>query len=664
MIYDGGKGEFSRPLFRGVTAINCFFRFFFIVFFSILTANAIDITVHNKTDMAMNLRFYYYHPVDKGSVVQVASDQFGLGEHAKQKKSRPDKKLRKKFPWPFYYDRYLVVSQGNLPDSINALEWEQYAKVAVGDVDTALALFSFYIIETARGSIQLVTLPSYLMRPARKAADFLRNAAFDKVREVVAKSPYAQRSVSIRRGDDLADQEKIFIEKRLTSVVVPAIKKMCGSSIDGTITIGNAPRIAFCFSGGGFRAMIATMGWMLGAQETGLLDCVTYTSALSGSTWFLFPWVYLGAQSIENFRERVVKITDVPFPNPLTPVDIENIVKYAFLIKMLCQQNISSVDFYGALLANKLFFDLPSAKRQGILISDFEKRINDARCPLPIGTVVEASSLGDYRWLEVTPYEVGGQFLQGYVPSWAFGGIFKNGSLKKGTTLGGLHIGYLMGIFGSAYCANFKEIIEEKKNAISVSFIKDILRESLQDTPVGKNRAWPAMVRNPSYKAEGMPFSRKKNLKLVDAGLAFNLPVPPLMRSVRKVDIIIIGDASAGLDSGAGELRKVIEYMKAHNIKFPDIDLTDVHKKPINIFKSSGPSIPVIVYMPLCPNSGYSSFDVFEATKDGYCGTFNFHYTRDQVHELSGLAQYNMKSSIDQIRQVICDVIRVKKTSK
>ena len=38
-------------------------------------------------------------------------------------------------------------------------------------------------------------------------------------------------------------------------------------------------------SGGGFRAMIAYAGAMKALAQTGLMDCITYVAALSGSSW-------------------------------------------------------------------------------------------------------------------------------------------------------------------------------------------------------------------------------------------------------------------------------------------------------------------------------------------------------------------------------------------
>lgn len=48
-----------------------------------------------------------------------------------------------------------------------------------------------------------------------------------------------------------------------------------------------------CFSGGGNRSAVATLGQLRGLSETGMLDRVKYISSVSGGTWGAAPWVFL-----------------------------------------------------------------------------------------------------------------------------------------------------------------------------------------------------------------------------------------------------------------------------------------------------------------------------------------------------------------------------------
>lgn len=66
--------------------------------------------------------------------------------------------------------------------------------------------------------------------------------------------------------------------------------------------------------------------------------------------------------------------------------------------------------------------------------------------------------------------------------------------------------------------------------------------------------------------------------------------------------------------------------------------------------------VPTIIYLPLLRNDSFSpSFCPREnaLTKGGYCSTFNFNYTKEQVMELSGLTHANIKDSMPQILQCI-----------
>lgn len=54
---------------------------------------------------------------------------------------------------------------------------------------------------------------------------------------------------------------------------------------EARLTVRWRARQGQCLSGGGVRAMIASLGALLAAEELGVLDCCSYTSALSGGAW-------------------------------------------------------------------------------------------------------------------------------------------------------------------------------------------------------------------------------------------------------------------------------------------------------------------------------------------------------------------------------------------
>ena len=94
-------------------------------------------------------------------------------------------------------------------------------------------------------------------------------------------------------------------------------------------------------------------------------------------------------------------------------------------------------------------------------------------------------------------------------------------------------------------------------------------------------------------------------------------------------------------------------------MKFPPIDFDNSYSKICTVYRDENdPSCPIVIYLPLKTNPGYSDFDPQENQRaGGYCSTFNFSMTREQVEELSGLTQYNLTQSLDIIKETIMDVM-------
>ncbi|MDA1093379.1 MAG: hypothetical protein O3A25_08970 [Acidobacteria bacterium] len=70
------------------------------------------------------------------------------------------------------------------------------------------------------------------------------------------------------------------------------------------------PQTAVCFSGGGTRSMVATIGQLRGLVALGALDQIGYLSCVSGSAWAAVPFLYA-----RDGRERLGRVTP---PDALT----------------------------------------------------------------------------------------------------------------------------------------------------------------------------------------------------------------------------------------------------------------------------------------------------------------------------------------------------------
>ncbi|KAJ2748315.1 hypothetical protein IWQ56_007495, partial [Coemansia nantahalensis] len=95
--------------------------------------------------------------------------------------------------------------------------------------------------------------------------------------------PGLSKAATIRIGHAISDSEAAFQATRAEAIRsdfaefigVPA------ASIDPR----DIPIIGVAGSGGGFRAMVATLGSYRTMREAGLAQCVMYDAAVSGSSW-------------------------------------------------------------------------------------------------------------------------------------------------------------------------------------------------------------------------------------------------------------------------------------------------------------------------------------------------------------------------------------------
>lgn len=252
------------------------------------------------------------------------------------------------------------------------------------------------------------------------------------------------------------------------------------------------PRIAICASGGGFRAMITTGGFLDGLEKSGLLDTVLYSAVLSGSTWVTVPRA-LGVSSktcLDTYKKYaklevgnlIGKSGDVhllPQNKILLDHGLYNErqdIEDNIMRKFYGGQLIDATDIYGsAIVAHQVcaMFDDPSfyknslqpsyypQPRQRLFLSQAREYLESDTLPFPIplataaaettgktltGNIMEGfKGLFGYgnafeeslQWFEFSPYEVGTFYLDkdrgkgAYVPTWAFGRNYEVAHKKK-----------------------------------------------------------------------------------------------------------------------------------------------------------------------------------------------------------------------------------------
>jgi len=498
----------------------------------------------------------------------------------------------------------------------------------------------------------------------------------------ITQNPYKNLKATVRCGDPICQSELSFRDKRFP-LIKEAQEKMLSMSLDPEDVL----EIGFSMSGGGWRAMLCSVGSCSGANKIGLLNCVMHVAGLSGSTWFIAPWVYSGMH-IEAYRERVIKVAsegiDLQTFDEITPLVDSVLIKFAF------SEPLNIIDLYGGLLANSLFRGLKGDPHCAY-VSEQIANVMSGRFPLPVYTATLGERMKDEFWFEFTPFEVGCRWLNAYVPTWAFGRHFKRGLSKDYAPE--QSAGFLCAIFGSAFAADLEDLYEIIIDGLEAptfmgyipfgeqifDAIKKVF-EKLAYTDFGDLRIAWARVPNFVYKMHGMPHNSYKELKLVDAGLDFNNPAFVTYRKPPygdAPDIIFIFDAGAGV--AFEELQMLVDYAKYHGLKFPNIEPCEVDKHIISIFKDDDDiEVPVVVYMPrlnglsLLTRNNYKGwydyyldlldgFDIEQACNSGFAETFNFDYTPKEAETIVAMTEFNIISAAETIKKTMKERIEAKR---
>jgi phospholipase A2 len=487
-----------------------------------------------------------------------------------------------------------------------------------------------------------------------------------KLRETLTafkENPYRNAVAQIRIGNELCEKEQSYLAIRKDKVK-SALEQLCNCRL----TDDQVPTIAIACSGGGYRAVAAILGFLLGAQKIGLLDATTYITSLSGSAWLMASWMSSG-MPLADFKVSLVE----KMCKGLSHIGAHGAVLLAdsLLVKYAADQPITMVDFYGGLLANVLLKD-HTDYRQMTYLSAQEKIVSAGDMPLPIYTAVNGDEMNPCQWYEFTPFEIGSAWTGCYVPSWAFGREFKAGESVDFDPEQSL--GYQMGIFGSAFSASFGRIYDEFKHNIYFNFTKYVIETLF--AKASQKRVAIAKLYNFAYQVPTSPTAESQKIYLMDAGIAFNLPYPPIsgQRAERTADIIIFLDASADTAQAAA-LRSAEQYACEHNLKFPVIDYREINLCAMSVFRDEqDPTVPIVIYMPLVRDTllwqshkqdqefvEYQPWiENFDPKDCAYCSTFDFVYEREQLYQLSGLTEFNMRANKNDILNVLRYVLTIK----
>uniref|UniRef100_A0A8C0ENP5 Phospholipase A2 n=1 Tax=Bubo bubo TaxID=30461 RepID=A0A8C0ENP5_BUBBB len=526
------------------------------------------------------------------------------------------------------------------------------------------------------------------------------------------------KNLDLRLGFDLCTEEQDFICKR-KKVVAAALKNVL--HLDEDLQEDEVPVVAVVTTAGGMRSMTAMFGSLLALQELGVLDCVSYISGLSATTWTMAKLYEDANWSQRDLREPAGDIRKHVIKSKLQCFSLDHMKYYE---KELCERKqeghkLSFTDLWG------LFIDCITHK-----LSDQQLAVNQGQNPLPIYLSLNVkddfSTLDFKEWVEFTPYEVGFLKYGAFVRSEDFGSEFFMGHLMK--KIPESRICFLEGTWSNIFSQNFMDAVylsghsdsfwhrwtrdtehdieehpslprkpHEQTTSLSIpkGYLSTTLREMMTGRPVVStyHNFLKGLQLHNKY-LENESFCMWKDtvldsspnqlnemgdyLKLVDTAFFINTSCPPILRPERKVDVILHLNYSGG--SQTLPLDLFSEYCLEHGIPFPSTELSQEdreHLKECYVFEDSLEA-PVLAYFPLvcdtfqkykAPNVERSPAEMEQGRVDvSNCiapyGTGLLTYTEENFNKLLNLCSYNILNNKHLILQALRTAVERKKRFK
>ena len=416
--------------------------------------------------------------------------------------------------------------------------------------------------------------------------------------------------ISVTKGSIICDQERAFIDAR-EPMVAEAIKKFVGADE----VLRKNPTISFCFSGGGYRAMIASLGFSLGAKEIGLTDVTKYVASLSGSTWNVGHSLLRKSKQnleLEEFREVIQKRVENGFLDPVT-FNLSLFVKSIFNV-FSERGKIEPADLWGMLYADRMWGDMVDAHH--MKFSDIAELFKDKNFnhPFPLFPLILADEF-PYEWLEVNPFTVGSDYLNASIPTSLFDSPFINGKCQ--VAYSEQTLGWFLGMFGSAYNLSFGDVIDYVTRLTEDKWLVEQVEKIIDRYCLYERRALPSPVYNFTYNMDYKSLNSQQEFEVSDAGIAYSLPLPILLNSKRFSDIIIVFDSSSNASAiGYPELKFARAYMDRKGIKFPPLDNPTISSQYVRVFEDENDSsVPTIVYI---ASPKYVPMSTFTYTKEEF----------------------------------------------
>ncbi|KAK5675126.1 hypothetical protein LTS10_012200 [Elasticomyces elasticus] len=557
--------------------------------------------------------------------------------------------------------------------------------------------------------------------------------------------PEVERVAEVRRGLELCPEEQAFLIARKVRARDNFARYIGLKPED--VDPRDVPTIAFGGSGGGFRTMIGCLGYGRQMQHAGLWDCLTYVSGVSGSCWSLAAYYTFGHASFDKVIEHC-KRRFSPY-HPLSGEAIRKILSVPggaritlgpLIMKSKSGLQTVAMDLYAVFTTGWIFFQDEPATHPGRHLtkspapwqtswyrwSSAREYTDHGAEPLPIFTAIrherpwkdwkdKEHPFGDadhdegdhkdaddawFQWYEMTPYEVGCDETQAWVPTWGFGRPFEEG--RSTMQLPEHSLALLLGLCTSAPAGPLTSYISTISRNLPTGFLGNSIHSMASRITKfwGKQGTEEFQEHHPLHacnehnflyhhthveKGEGRPpgIENSPRIHLIDSGMDNNCPTYVLLNPSRQVDVIINMDASSDVqkdtfpervDQIGG--RRGIKFTKRHDIKAGE-DPQDPDRfnglyaqiydgvpceRPDTVVDSYGrtvktPPAPAyarectMIYMPLLPNE--KAVPDFDPSTAKFSGSYNLVWTPEQVDMLVKVCVGNFEAGEGTIKEAL-----------
>uniref|UniRef100_A0A8C5SKD5 PLA2c domain-containing protein n=1 Tax=Laticauda laticaudata TaxID=8630 RepID=A0A8C5SKD5_LATLA len=453
--------------------------------------------------------------------------------------------------------------------------------------------------------------------------------------------------------------------------------------------IEQVPVVAMTTTGAGMRALTALYGTLWGLQRTKLLDCISYITGSSGTTWTMTKLYEDSNWSNKDLGEIILQARKQAAKSKREAFSLQNLKSYH---KELAQRTIagyksSFIDLWGLMIEAML-----NNANNHHKLSEQRRAVNKGQNPLPIYLALNVKdniTTKDFReWLEFTPYEVGFPKYGAFVPAEDFGSEFYMGHMMK--KLPESRICFMQGDFFST--SRRKSVGWDfpllNIPVVSMGFSQELDSLCSRIFTVSKYNNFLKGLQMHNEYVQHQQFTKWKDtmldespnqlkdstdhLELVDTAFFFDTSCPPLLRPERKVDVILFDPP----------LEHASTYFSAQGIPFPKIVLSEEEKKNLKecyVFEdTNNPEAPILLYFPLvndtfqryiAPGIERNAAQLPQGNVD-VSSAFSPYSTRqvslqeEEFNKLLNLTNYNVQNNANTILRVLHKVVEQKKQAQ